>query len=371
MKVIFVATMAAGHIKEFHIPYLKWFREQGWEVHVATYDDVDIPYCDKKHNIIIQRSPFKLRNVQAYFQLKAIFKNEKYDIIHGHTPMGGILARLCGKTYRRNGTKVLYTAHGFHFYQGAPVFNWLVYYPIEKWLSRYTDVLITLNGEDYNLARTKMKAKDTRYISGIGVDTARFANPTVDRESKRRELGVPLDATVVISVGELTKRKNHRTAIKAISGIKMDRMNKLYYIICGEGALKDDLLKLCKDLKIENRVFLLGYRNDMEDLLHMADIFLFPSLQEGLSVALMEAMAAGLPCVVSDIRGNEDLIEHGRGGFLCGASNEGEYAMAVAEIAADSHVKHTMGDHNKKIISEFDLANSMKMMVKIYLMAIS
>ena len=362
-KCLFVATTIRGHIKVFHIPYLKWFKEQGWEVHVAAKDDGDIPYCDKKHNIAIERSPLKLGNVKAYFQLKNIIKTEKYDIVHGHTPMGGVLTRLCGKGQRKNGTKIMYTAHGFHFFKGAPLINWIVYYPIEKWLSKYTDSLITINNEDYELAKRRMRAKKIWYIPGIGVDTEKFLGPTVDREAKRRELGIPVDAVVMISIGELIKRKNHKAAIQAIS--RIDDEN-LYYVICGRGELKDYLLNLSRNLKVEDRVLFLGFRTDTVDLLHMSDVFLFPSLQEGLPVALMEAMSAGLPCVVSKIRGNVDLIEHGRGGFLCEVDDVGKYFKAAIELIDNPALRQNIGEHNKSFIQKFSLKVTLNTMKEIY-----
>ena len=362
MKVLFIATVTE-HINAFHIPYLKWFKEQAWEVHVATYGDDKIQYCDKKYNIAVQRLPFKLNNIKAYFQLKVILEKEKYDIIHGHTPMGGILTRLCGKKHRKNGTKIFYTAHGFHFYRGAPILNWLLYYPMEKWLSKYTDALITMNNEDYEFAQKKMRAKTIYYIHGIGVDIGRFSKPEIDRDSKRRELGIPLDVPIIISIGELSKRKNHQIAIKALS--KMKSQN-IYYIICGQGKLKEYLIELSKELKVENRVLFLGYRTDTVNLLHMADIFLFPSLQEGLSAALMEAMATGLPCIVSKIRGNVDLIEHGKGGFLCCVNDTDEYRNAIEKIIENIDLRRDMGEYNKNSVQKFDLNNAMQEMTKIY-----
>ena len=354
MKVLFVATVTE-HITAFHLPYLRWFKEKGFEVHIAAWGDDVIPYCDKKHNVAIRRSPFKLGNIKAYFQLKNILKHEKFDIIHGHTPMGGILARLCGRKHRKHGMKVFYTAHGFHFFKGAPLLNWLLYYPIEKRLSRYTDVLITINREDYALAKRKMRAEKVCYVPGVGVDTDKFAAPSVDRETKRKELGLPLDAVVLISIGELNKNKNHQTAIKAVSRIQNDN---LYYIICGRGKLQGKLQELCRQLKLEDRVMFLGYRKDIPELLNSSDIFVFPSLREGLSVSLMEAMAASLPCVVSKIRGNVDLIEDSKGGYLCG--NIGDYTESIEKI------NQNMGEHNKNVIQNFGLAFVMEKMKEIY-----
>ena len=401
MKVLFIATVTE-HINAFHLPYLKWFKGQGWEIHVATHGDDDVLYCDKKHNISIERSPFRLGNIKAYFELRSILKAEKFDIIHGHTPMGGMLARLCGKSYRKSGTRVIYTAHGFHFYKGASLINWLLYYPIEKLLSRYTNDLININHEDYDLAKRKMKAKRVHYVPGVGIDVEKLSITSVSQDAcensslvassksstltltsaKRRELNIPENATVLISVGELNKNKNHRVAIEALAQLKNDN---LYYVICGSGVLQEPLQSLAEKLQIQENVLFLGQRNDIAKLLHMSDIFVFPSLREGLPVSLMEAMASGLPCIVSNIRGNTDLIKHEKGGLLCGAytandatsskdisnkaasSSVTEYSEAIKLLIADESLRQSMGKHNREVIKQFDINVVMKQMQKIYL----
>jgi len=363
MKVLFVATVAE-HINAFHLPYLKWFKEQGWEVHVASGGKEEIPWCDKKHDISIRRSPFTAGNIRAYFQLKKILEEEKFDIIHAHTPVGGLLARICGKKHRKSGTKIIYTAHGFHFYKSAPLINWLLYYPMEKWLSVHTDALITINREDYELAQRKMKAAKVYFVPGVGVDTDGFAKQAVPREEKREGFGLPEDAILIISIGELSKRKNHRAAIEAVSKLESDN---LFYLICGRGALKNDLIAMSRKLGVKGRVLLLGYRNDTADLLHMSDVFLFPSIQEGLPVALMEAMAAGLPCVASRIRGNVDLIEDEKGGFLCGVNDAMGYAAAIERLIDDENLRKSMGEYNRDVIKKFDIEVVMGKMKEIYL----
>ena len=147
-KVLFTATVDS-HILQFHLPFLKMFKENGYEVHVATNGDESIPFCDKKIKISFERSPFKINNLKAIGQLRKVINEEQYDIIHTHTPMGSVVTRLAAKQARKkNNTRVIYTAHGFHFFKGAPILNWLVFYPVEKWLAKYTDTLITINKED-------------------------------------------------------------------------------------------------------------------------------------------------------------------------------------------------------------------------------
>lgn len=362
-RVLFISNIT-NHIKAFHLPYLQWFKEQGWEVHVATYGNEEIPYCDIKHNISICRSPYRIANIKAYMQVNSILRKYNFDIIHGHTPVGGVLTRLCGRKHRETGTKVIYTAHGFHFYKGAPFVNWLLYYSIEKWLSKYTDALIVINNEDYVLAQTKLRAKSIHYVHGVGIDIRKFMCPAVSREKKRNEIGIPLDATVLISVGELSREKNHQIVIRALS--KASDKN-LCYIICGQGKKHNELSTLCDDLGVKERVFMVGYRNDIVDLLHMSDVFVFPSLREGLPVSLVEAMAAGLPCVVSRVRGNVDLITNGKGGITCSANSEQEYRKAIDMIPDCISQKDSVKEYNKSVIDQYDISEVLTQMERIYL----
>ncbi len=329
-KVLFVATVVKTHIMEFHIPYLKMFQEQGWETAVAARNDYEnpdecvIPYCDTYYDIPFARNPLQPSNVTAYRKLKKIIDEGEYDIIHCHTPVGGMLGRYAARHARRRGTRVIYTAHGFHFYKGAPLKNWLLYYPAERVMAHYTDVLITINQEDYNRAQG-FHARQIYYVPGVGIDLKRFAPQTDEsvrtheNELKRAELGLKQDDYVVLSVGELIKRKNHETVIRAIAEIKTnsnDVYQHLQYVICGRGVLETQLKQLAKELEVQEHVHFLGYRSDICQICHASDLFVFMSLQEGLPVALMEAMACGLPVVCSAIRGNVDLVVDGENGVL-------------------------------------------------------
>lgn len=315
-KVLFVATVV-GHIRAFHLPILKWLQENGWETHVAAKADSalvnNVEYCNVFHNIDFTRKPFTFNNILAYCQLKKVFEQYNFDIIHCHTPVGGAITRLAAKNVRIKGTKVIYTAHGFHFYKGAPFLNWLVYYPIEKFLSRYTDVLITINKEDFARAKT-FHAKKVEYIPGVGIDIDKIQAVTVDKTKKRKELGIPDNAFLFISVGELNRNKNHEIVIRALS--MLDTNDNLYYIIAGIGPLKEHLQSLIKKSGLSSRIKLLGYRSDIIELLKISDCFVFPSLREGLPVALMEAITCGLFIVCSNIRGNTDLVEGNMTGYL-------------------------------------------------------
>ena len=367
-KVLFVATVV-GHINAFHIPYLKWFKEQGWETHVAAHADTEkesrISCCDVFHEVGFTRTPFTLKNIKAYKVLKQLINDNSFDIIHCHTPAGAALTRLAARQARSRGrTKVIYTAHGFHFYKGAPLLNWLVYYPIEKFLSRYTDVLITINKEDYEIAKNKMHAKTTEYIPGVGIDVKKIQNIKVDRNKKRHELEIPEDAIVLLSVGELSKRKNHEIVIKALSQLE-DK--NVVYAICGKGSMQEYLQDLACQLNVRDRVFLLGYRTDIIEICKASDIFLFPSLQEGLPVALMEAMACGLPVVCSQIRGNIDLITNGVNGYLWNVTDSAELCKVIVNIKQSINFCKQCAHHNVEIAKRFDIRQSLSAMGRIYI----
>ncbi|MFJ8064768.1 glycosyltransferase family 4 protein [Psychrobacillus sp. NPDC096426] len=368
-KVLFVATVVKAHIMVFHIPVIKWFKENGYETYVCARNDYEnkeecvVPYCDNYYDVPFERSPFKLNNIKVYKLLKEIIDSNKFDLIHCHTPMGGVLTRLAASNARRNNTTVIYTAHGLHFYKGAPLPNWLLYYPVERWLARYTDVLITINKEDYNRVK-KFKAKRIEYVPGVGIDSKKFRKVDNEKIAKRKEIGVPEESYVILSVGELNKNKNHEVIIRALATLK----NKnIQYVICGHGILENHLKELADALGIEEQLKLLGFRNDIGEICKASDLFAFPSYREGLSVSLMEAMASGLPVICSGIRGNSDLIENGKGGYLIKPDDIDGFANALRKLSANQLDKESFGEFNKNAIEEFNIENVMLIMSKIYL----
>lgn len=367
-KVLFVATVVRLHINMFHKPFIKWFHDQGWQVDVAANNDYDnpedcvIPYCDHYYCMPFERSPLKKGNLDTYFQLKELLDKEHYDIIHCHTPMGSVIARLAAISSRNRGTKVIYTAHGFHFYDGAPLVNWLVYYPIERILSRWTDLLITMNSEDYQRSKT-FHAKRTQLINGVGIDLHRFCEATPeDKLAVRQELGLSDGETFAITVGNLIPRKNHATLINAIARINDP---KLHLFICGDGELDAELKSLSNKLNAHN-VHFLGFRRDIFHLCSAADLFLFASRQEGLPVAVMEAMASGLPIVASHVRGNIDLIDPDKGGYLVEADDVDGFANAIRRILEDHNNLDRMRSYNLDKIRAYSLETIILQMAQLY-----
>ena len=359
-KILYVATVVKTHIMEFHIPYLKMLKEMGWETAVAARNDYDnpndcvIPYCDTYFDIPFERNPLKPRNIKAYRELKRVIDEGNYDIIHCHTPVGAMLTRLAARNARKKGTKVIYTAHGFHFYKGAPIINWLLYYPVEKYLSYFTDVLITINKEDYNRAKS-FKARKVVYIPGVGIDIDKFSRRIGNRQEKREKLGLKENDFVLLSVGELIVRKNHALVFDALGELKKKgELDHIQYVICGQGPLEQELKKKTTSLGISENIHFLGYRNDISEICNASDLFIFMSLQEGLPVALMEAMACGLPVICSNIRGNTDLVENGKSGEIV-ENTADEVAKAIIRLKNNEALRNRYSKSEKSVIKHYDL----------------
>lgn len=371
MKRVLVLASVASMIDQFNIPNIKLLQEMGYQVDVAC-NFVEGSTCSDEKIKLLQETLDSIhvdwyqidfarnitnigRNIKAFNQVKKLIKEKRYSFIHCHSPIGGVVGRLAGKITK---TKVIYTAHGFHFYKGALIKNWLIYYPVEKVCSYFTDVLICINREDYELAKRKMKAKKIEYVPGIGVDLKKFGVRNLNNR-KRTELDIPEDKLWVLSVGELIPRKNHEKLIRAIASFE-----DVFLTIAGKGDLFEDYQKLINELNIHERVKLLGFRTDISELCESADVFAFPSLQEGLPVALMEAMACRKPVICSNIRGNTDLVENNKGGYLFDPNSVEEIENALKKIKSSDLSE--MGSINSSVIKGFDLVTVMKNSKDIY-----
>lgn len=371
-KVLFVATVVKTHIMQFHLPYLKMFREAGWETAVASRNDYEnpadcvIPYCDRFYDIPFERLPWKPKNLTAYRMLKKIIDSEHYDIIHCHTPVGALIARLAARDARKQGTRVIYTAHGFHFFTGAPLQNWLLFYPPERLLAPVTDVLITINREDYARAKKRLPAKRIEYVPGVGIPTEKFRNLTLDVPAKRQSLGFSDEDFLMLTVAEMTANKNHITVLRALAALK-DRPEfaKIHYLIVGRGEMWPSLEESAKEMGISDHVHFLGYRSDAPELYRSCDLFAFMSFREGLSVALMEAMSSGMPIVCTKIRGNTDLIEDGISGLFCENTPEA-LSKTVLRLYADPAYRKRLGQAAQARAELFDEKTVHEQMKKIY-----
>lgn len=334
-KLLFISNISDS-VGSFAVASIAAAKKYGLEFYYASNwssaTDKQMAEDEKKYgiklvHIDVERSPYSTKNFQAYKKIVDFIREEKIDYIHCNTPVGGLLGRLAGE--KCNVKRVIYQAHGFHFYNGAPKKNWLIYYPIERWLAKKTDAIITINKEDFERAKTfKLKNNgQVYYVPGVGMDLSKYKRADSFREMKRKELCLQETDFALISMGDLIKRKNYAIAIEAVEKINNP---KVHYFICGKGPEEEHLSELTKKLGVENQVHFLGYRTDIKELLTASDAFLFTSKQEGLARSLMEAMASGLPCVVSKIRGNTELIINNINGFLC--TDVEEYVNSIKKL---------------------------------------
>lgn len=369
-KILYVATVAS-HIAQFHKPYMKLFKENGYEVHVAARDNLaeknglQLEYVDKFINIPFQRSPFNLKNVISYKQIKKLLTEEKYDLIICNTPVGGIVTRMAAKKTRKKGTKVIYIAHGFHFYNGAPKKNWLIYYPIEKHFAKKCDAVITINQEDYKLASKKFKT-NVSYIHGIGVDEEHYSLQSLDKREKMREsMGVSDEAFVILVVGELLPNKNQIQAIKAVEEISQKHKNiKLW--IAGNGSNRETLERYVNEHGLQDYVEFLGYCTNLQEYQWAADVGVSCSIREGLGLNVIEAMIAGNTFIGTKNRGHNQLISDGENGFLVDVGDYTALSEKLELLMFDKELKSRLQENAKEMIKPYTLSNTLKEMEEIY-----
>lgn len=313
------------------------------------------------HSIPFVRRSF-IRNVKAVKAYRKLLKEQNFSLIHCHTETGGLITRLAAPKKLCKSAYIIFTPHGFSFYKNAPLRSWFLYYPVERLISGYMDELISINQEDYVISE-KFKSRKKTYIPGVGLNTRLFTDAAADRTAKRAELGVPENALLLLSVGELSKWKNHQIILKTIAAIKNPN---LYFVVCGCGKLEKKLKKAAARYKIEKHVVFAGFRCDMPQVYKAADIFAFPSFHEGLPVALMEAMASGLPVVCSAIRGNNDLIKNNRGGYLLKPDDKSGFRKAIRQLAEDPALRLRMGKVNQASVKQYDAERVRVLMETIY-----
>ncbi|MFR2460777.1 MAG: glycosyltransferase family 4 protein [Christensenellaceae bacterium] len=376
-KVLIVASV---------VSFIEWFNKENveylkndlkCEVHIACnfdyMDDTNIERTQKYikkitdegvilHNILFARSPLGKGNRKAYKQLKRLINEGHFDLVHCHTPTVSIMTRLAAKKARKQGTIIMYTCHGFHFHNAAPLKNWMLYYPIEKFFSRYCDYIITINKEDYNRAKT-FHCKKVRYIPGVGVDIKTISNIEVDKEAYKESIGIPRDCVMLLSIGELIERKNHEVIVKALGKLKNPG---IYYVICGKGPLKEYLYALAKKEGIENNVIFLGFRTDIPELCKTADISVFPSKIEGLGLAGIEAMAAGVPLVSSNVHGILDYVVDGKTGYACKPDDVDGFKNAIDKLVSSKELRDSMRYACLKAVEPFEKNNALNAMWNIY-----
>lgn len=370
-KALIVATVS-GFVPQFEGNHIRLLQKLGYEVHYASNFNHPWYGTDNRrllefelqlHQVDFERSPCCVKqNWKAYRQLNTIISTGQYDLIHCHTPVAAALSRIAARKKRETGTKVIYTAHGFHFYQGAPWKNWLLFYPAEYILAAWTDVLITINQEDYKRAKT-FPVNQVIQIPGPGLKKESFSVPEKSKEELRTLFKIPQEAFFVLMVGELNEHKNHEIIINAAALL---RKKNFIFGICGEGALRDRLEKKVRDCGLEQQFRFFGYCENIKWFYDAADCFLFPSVREGLGMAALEAMAAGLPLITSDCRGTREYMQDEITGFVCRENTPQAYARLLCRMFEEKEKRRQMGVCAKAAAKRFRAEQTEQIMEQLY-----
>jgi glycosyltransferase EpsD len=372
MKKVLLTATVQSHIAQFHKPLINMLKENGYEVHVAAKDNLaeknglKLDEPDKIFNIPFDRSPLSKNNIIAYQELKKILSKTKYDVVHCNTPMGGVITRLAAKNLRKYGTKVYYTAHGFHFYKGAPLKNWLVYYPIENWLSRYTDKLITITEEDYKIAANKFKTS-VYHVHGVGANSNKYYPYSIEKIlTLRKKLGYSKDQFILLCTGELNKNKNQSTIIKAVAEVVNDIPN-IKLLLAGNGPMELKLKSLVNELKINHVVDFLGYRTDLENYVNICDVVISASFREGLPLNIMEGMLCCKPIISSSNRGHRELVKNEVNGYILIPNDIIGFSEHIKKLYDNHNLIESLGAASRDIVRKFTIDNVVNELEHIYI----
>ena len=367
-KILFVANIHK-HFTAFHLPYIKLLRDQGHEVHLAANGINEIVEIANRQILIpFGRSPFDKNNYKSFIKLKALIETEKYDLVTCHTSIASAITRLaCIGIRKKSHTKLLYTVHGFDFSTYSSLKTWLMYYPMEKFLSRFTDGMITINKEDFNLIiNKKFKNEDTFIINGIGINSQRLIQSmSSDKVSLRKEYGYTKDDFVLIYIAEFIHRKNHKFIVDSTITLKSE-IPDLKILFVGKGLLMTEMQEIVKNMNLSEVISFLGFRTDIGNLIHLSDIGISSSKLEGLGLNIAEAQFCGLPVVATHDKGHEELIQHGFNGFLYPQNNQEQFIEYVKKLYLDKILCETMGQNASEFVQKFDISVSLKQMDEIY-----
>lgn len=390
-KVLFVATVG-GFVSQFEMNDVRLLQDKACEIHYAANFDNNVYHLEEKvyeknyiktHNVPMAKSPFSIsKNYKAYKEIKKIIDSEDITMVHCHTPVGGVIARMAAAR-SKNKPKVVYTAHGFHFYKGAPLANWCIYYFVERMMARCTDVIVTINEEDYQQAcRFKLRLDGRVYkIPGVGIDLDRYKKEDIQniqkligekdifKENEIKSIKDKKDSRNVvfriISISEINKNKNHKVVIKAIKNL-VQQGQAVYYDIYGKGSNEEFLQKYIDKLRLRDYVKLKGYIAKPEEVLRSADCFVFPSIREGLGMSALEAMACGLPVIARENRGTKEYMVNGHNGIVCRTNDAKEYSEAILKLRNSVETCKTMGRNARETVKKYSVAHTEVIMRQVY-----
>lgn len=371
MKTVLIVATVQSHVAQFHRPLAEVLHRAGWTVHVAARDNLalknglKLDFADRVFDVPFSRSPKSWDNVRAYKQLKAIIDHGDYAVVHCNTPMGGVVTRLAARAARGRGTKVFYTAHGFHFYNGSSRLSWMTYYPIERWLSRFTDKLITITHEDYDLASKKFYCQVV-HTHGVGVDENRYMAVSEQlKQEMRLKMGFDSNQKIILCIGELNANKSQSMAIRMMHRI-VETYPSALLLLAGNGPLQAQLEQLIASEGLTDNVRMLGYVTNLQDYQHIVDVQVCCSKREGLPLNVVESMLSGNPVVATNNRGHRELISDGETGFLVSIDDSATMAERVLNLLNDNELRGKIVAQAFAFAAQYTFTNVKKELQSIY-----
>lgn len=372
MKKVLIVASTSGFIKGFLLSDAKMLQEMGYEVHCAANHKAMVTFKAEelfpRYNIIFHQvdfppnRPFSRETLCAARQYLDIINNIHFDLIHCHSPIVGAIVRFLGVKYRKNGGKIIYTTHGLAFSKDSDWKSKLLYGTTEWLCAKLCDKVITINHDDFKMMK-KLSPKNTVHINGVGVNTEKFHHVNINRNEYRESLGISVEQKMVLTVGEISKRKNQKIIVRALS--KLD--DSYVFVICGkvmnDGTIYNELVKMAKQLHVNLKF--LGFRSDIPEILKCADVFVLPSLREGLCFAGVEALASGIPVVGSNVKGVKDFIIDGKTGYLSAPCDADMFAQKI-ELASSYEQRKKMENNCIEKAEEFSASVSHRQMRSIY-----
>lgn len=367
MKKILYVTTISDTINAFLVPHIKSLVEQGYKVDCAA--NIVEEFSEELIDIGVQifevpftRNPLDINNLKAFKKLKKIQENNNYDIVHVHTPIAGMYGRMLKLKFKS--LKTIYTVHGFHFYKGAPLLNWLIYYPIEKIMANFTDSMITMNSEDYERANL-FNVKNVYKVNGVGLNLDFYNSSNHDRVETRKKLNLQKDDFVIFMIAEVNKNKNHKQMIEAVKILK-DKGIEVKVICAGEGPLLDTVNKEIRDQDLTENIFMLGYRTDISELISICDVGIMMSYREGLPRSIMEFMSCGKPVIGTNIRGIRDLIKNNVNGYLVDVGNSQDTADRIEKLYKEEQLLKSMSFKASETIKDYSVDKVINQLKKVY-----
>lgn len=372
MKKLLIVTTIPITLN-FFLPLTKYLRSQGWQVDAMAKDlSTSEKYpelFDRVWDVDWSRNPLNPSNlIAAPRQIQQAFAQEEYDLVNVSTPVAAFVTRYALDRWRKQGkVKVIYTAQGFHFYQGGPWHKNAIFLTLEKLAGPKTDYLVVVNWEDEAAAkRYGLIAPDRiRYIPGTGLSLDRF-NPSAISEAEilqvRQELGLTPDNPLFLSAAEFIPRKRPADILKAFALLNRPQAHLAF---AGDGRQLAEMQQLASELGIQKQVHFLGRRRDIPVLMRASVATILASSQEGLPNCIMESLCMEIPAIGTAIRGTRDLLENGNG-LLVQLGDIQSLSSAMAWILDHPTEAQEMGKRGRIDMNNYGVSRILKLYEDLY-----